>query len=224
MRHRIIVAALAASAVLACVSATDAEQAHSSRATPMSATATPPPAPYVAPKADAALVPAGSYRLDRGHSSVTAQIRREGLSNFTFRFDRFDANFTYDPQKPTQTMLLVALDPTSVDANVAAWTEHLQAADLLNTAKFLQISFLSTNFLQTGATTGVLIGNVTFIGVTKPMAIELTLNGVSPGSRTVLGFSGRTAIKMADFPMPGFAALHLGNDVQFDIEAEFIKG
>jgi hypothetical protein len=29
---------------------------------------------------------------------------------------------------------------------------------------------------------------------------------------------------MADFPMPGFAAFHLGNDVQFDIEAEFIKG
>jgi polyisoprenoid-binding protein YceI len=178
---------------------------------------------YAAPKADAGLVPAGSYRLDRGHASVTAQIRREGLSNFTFRFDRFDASFSYDPKKPAQTLLLVTLDPASVDANVPAWTEHLQAADLLDTAKFLQISFVSTNFLQTGPATGVLVGNVTFLGVTKPMAVEVTLNGVASGPRTVVGFSGRAAIKMADFPMPGFAALHLGNDVQFGIEAEFIK-
>lgn len=222
MKNRIAVAALAAIAALACISRTAAQQAHSSRAAPMPATPAPPP--YVVPKADAALVPAGNYHLDRGHSSVTAQIRREGLSDFTFRFDRFDASFAYDPQKPTQTLLLVTLDPTSVDASVAAWTEHLQAPDLLNTAKFLQITFLSTNFLQTGATSGVAVGNVTFMGITTPMAIELTLNGVAPGSRTVVGFSGRTAIKMAEFPMPGFAALHLGNDVQFDIEAEFVKG
>jgi len=220
VRNRFLVAALAAGASFALALGARAEQAHSAHAMPPA-----PVAPaYIAPKADAGLIAGGTYRLDRGHASVTAQIRREGLSNFTFRFDRFDASFTYDPQKPGQTLLLVTLDPTSVDANVPAWTEHLQAADLLNTPKFLQISFVSTNFLQTGATTGVLVGNVTFMGVTKPMAIELTLNGVAPGPRTVVGFSGRTAIKMADFPMPGFAALHLGNDLQFAIEAEFIKG
>jgi polyisoprenoid-binding protein YceI len=213
--------ALAAIASLAVWGSAGAQQAHSSRAMPL---APPPPTSYVAPKADASLVAAGTYRLDRGHSSVTARIRREGLSNFTFRFNRFDASFGYDPQKPGETLLLVTLDPASVDANVPAWTEHLQAADLLNTAKFLQISFVSTNFLQTGATTGVAIGNVTFMGVTKPLALELTLNGVVPGTRNIVGFSGHTAIKMADFPMPGFAALHLDNDVQFAIEAEFIKG
>jgi polyisoprenoid-binding protein YceI len=202
------------------VAGASAEQAHSAHALPSA----PPPPPFTAPKADASLVAAGNYRLDRGHSSVTAQIRREGLSNFTFRFDRFDASFSYDPRKPAQTLLLVTLDPASVDANVPAWTEHLQAPDLLNAAKFLQISFISTNFLQTGAATGVLVGNVTFLGATKPMAIEVTLNGVSPGPHAVVGFSGRAAIKMADFPMPGFAALHLGNDLQFDIEAEFVKG
>jgi polyisoprenoid-binding protein YceI len=105
LKNRIAAAALAAFAVLACVAGTHAQQAHSSRAAPMPAPAAPPPPPYLAPKADAALVPAGSYRLDRGHSSVTAQIRREGLSNFTFRFDCFDAGFSYDPQKPAQTML-----------------------------------------------------------------------------------------------------------------------
>jgi polyisoprenoid-binding protein YceI len=215
-----VMAALAGLTTLAIAPSANAGQAASNRAAP------PPPAaplPYAAPKAEPGLVAAGSYRLDKGHSSLTAQIRREGLSNFTFRFDRFDASFTYDPATPAQTLLLVTLDPTSVNANVAAWTEHLQAADLLNTGKFLQISFVSTSFLQTGATTGVLVGNVTFLGFTKPMAIELTLNGVTPGPRMVVGFSGRSAIKMADFPMPGFAALHLGNDVQFDIQAEFLK-
>ena len=220
MKNRIVMAALAGLTTLAVAPSANAGQAASNRAAPAPSAA---PVPYAAPKAEPVLVAAGSYRLDKGHSSLTAQIRREGLSNFTFRFDRFDASFTYDPATPAQTLLLVTLDPTSVNANVAAWTEHLQAADLLNTGKFLQISFVSTSFLQTGATTGVLVGNVTFLGFTKPMAIELTLNGVTPGPRMVVGFSGRSAIKMADFPMPGFAALHLANDVQFDIQAEFIK-
>jgi len=215
---------LAAIASLGILAGAQAQQAASNRSAPPPPPSAPMPPPYTPPKADAALVAAGTYRLDKGHSSVTAQIRREGLSNFTFRFDRFDASFTYDPAKPGQTLLLVTLDPGSVNANVPAWTAHLQAADLLNTAKFLQISFLSTNFIQTGTTTGVVTGQVTFLGISRPMAIELTLNGVSPGPRTVAGFSGRTAIKMSDFPMPGFAALHLGNDVQFDIEAEFVKG
>jgi polyisoprenoid-binding protein YceI len=220
VKNRIVMAALAGLTTLAVAPSANAGQAASNRAAPAPSAA---PVPYAAPKAEPGLVAAGSYRLDKGHSSLTAQIRREGLSNFTFRFDRFDASFTYDPATPAQTLLLVTLDPTSVNANVAAWTEHLQAADLLNTGKFLQISFVSTSFLQTGATTGVLVGNVTFLGFTKPMAIELTLNGVTPGPRMVVGFSGRSAIKMADFPMPGFAALHLANDVQFDIQAEFIK-
>ena len=220
MKNRIVMAALAGLTTLAVAPSANAGQAASNRAAPAPSAA---PVPYAAPKAEPVLVAAGSYRLDKGHSSLTAQIRREGLSNFTFRFDRFDASFTYDPATPAQTLLLVTLDPTSVNANVAAWTEHLQAADLLNTGKFLQISFVSTSFLQTGATTGVLVGNVTFLGFTKPMAIELTLNGVTPGPRMGGGFSGRSAIKMADFPMPGFAALHLANDVQFDIQAEFIK-
>jgi polyisoprenoid-binding protein YceI len=189
LKYPIGTAGLGAFAFLAMSAGAGAEQAHSNRAASMAPAAVSPA--YVAPKAEAGLVPAGSYRLDRGHASVTAQIRREGLSDFTFRFDRFDASFTYDPQKPAETLLLVTLDPTSVDANVAAWTEHLQAAALLDTAKFLQISFVSTNFLQTSATTGVLVGNVTFLGITKPMAIEVTLNGVMPGPRTVVGFSGR---------------------------------
>lgn len=222
MKTRMMMATWAALATAAMAGSAHSGQAASNRAAPL--TASTAPASYVAPKADPASVPAGSYRLDKGHSSVTAQIRREGLSNFTFRFDRFDASFTYDPAKPEQTLLVVTLEPASVDANVTAWTAHLQAADLLNTAKFLQVSFVSTHFLQTGPTTGVLMGNVTFLGLTRPMAIELTLNGVAPGPRTTVGFSGRTAIKMADFPMPGFAALHLGNDVQFDIQAEFVKG
>jgi polyisoprenoid-binding protein YceI len=223
VKNRIVMAALAGFATLAIAPSANAGQAASNRAAFDAQALSAAPVPYAAPKAEPGLVAAGSYRLDKGHSSLTAQIRREGLSNFTFRFDRFDASFTYDPATPGQTLLLVTLDPTSVNANVAAWTEHLQAADLLNTAKFLQISFVSTSFLQTGAAKGVLVGNVTFLGFTKPMAIELTLNGVTPGPPMVVGFSGRSAIKMADFPMPGFAALHLGNDVQFDIQAEFIK-
>jgi polyisoprenoid-binding protein YceI len=205
--------------------AAQAQQAPSSRALTLPGPARgATPASYIAPAADAAMAPAGTYKVDPGHSSVTARILRQGLSNFTFRFDKFTADFTYDPANPEASHVDAVLDPKSVDANVAAWTQHLQAPEYLDTARFADIKFTSTSFKRIGRTTGVLAGNVTFMGVTKPMTMLVTLNGVTPGEKPVIGFSGETSIKMSDFPMPGFAALHLADEVRFDIEAEFVKG
>ena len=136
------VALVTASGVLAAAQAMAPSNRTPSNRTVVAAETPPPaaakgaPPPYIAPKADAALAPAGNYAIDKGHTSVTGKIRREGLSNYTFRFDKLDAKFSYDPAKPEASQVEVVLDPKSVDANNATWTEHLQANDLLNTANF----------------------------------------------------------------------------------------
>ena len=180
---------------------------------------------YVAPKPDPSLAPAGMYAVDKNHASVTAKIARQNLANFTFRFDKFDASFAYDPAKPEAAQVQVTLDPTSINANVPAWTNRLQQPDMLNTAKFTDIKFVSTSFKRTGPTKGVLSGNVTFLGVTKPMTLDVTLNGVGPARQTtVVGFSATTSIKCSDFGLGGpIQMLHLSDDVTFDVEAEFQK-
>jgi polyisoprenoid-binding protein YceI len=223
MKYAVAIAGLSIAGFVCVFASADAQQAPSSRTLAGAARPAATQASYLAPAANAAMAPAGTYKTDPGHSSVTAQIRRQGLSNFTFRFDKFAADFTYDPANPEASHVEARLDPKSVDANVALWTQHLQAPEYLDTARFTDIVFTSTSFKRIGRTTGELAGNVSFLGVVKPVTILVTLNGVSPGDAPVIGFSGETSIKMSDFPMPGFAALHLGDEVRFDIEAEFVK-
>ncbi|OZA84574.1 MAG: polyisoprenoid-binding protein, partial [Caulobacter sp. 39-67-4] len=42
-------------------------------------------------------LPAGNYVLDKTHAVLTAKLSHMGFSNYTLRFTKLDANFTYDP-------------------------------------------------------------------------------------------------------------------------------
>ena len=56
------------------------------------------PAVLAAPNADPAAMPAGSYVLEKTHASITARVMHHGYSLYTFRFDKFDASYDYDPK------------------------------------------------------------------------------------------------------------------------------
>jgi polyisoprenoid-binding protein YceI len=84
------------------------------------------------------------------------------------------------------------------------------------------ISFKSTGVAYSG-NTGKMTGNLTLMGVTKPVTLDVTYNGSSgTGNRARMGFSAKGVIKRSDF---GFTAMigPLGDDVTFQIETELAK-
>ena len=95
-------------------------------------------------------LPAGNYVLDKTHAVLTAKLSHMGFSNYTLRFTKLDASFTYDPKAPEASKISVTVDPASIDTSTGAdafglkFNKELAGDGWLETAKYPTITFVST--------------------------------------------------------------------------------
>jgi polyisoprenoid-binding protein YceI len=190
-------------------------------ATTASAQPAGPPAPSKNPMA----APAGAYKLDPRHTSIVARVpHMNGLSYSTFRFGASSGTLAWDPAKVEAAKLDITVEPASIMTPVPKFGEELAGDKYLTAAKFPTAQFVSTGIRKTGPTTGQIIGNLTFMGVTKPMTINGDLVGVGKDMRgnAVMGFSGTARMKRSDW---GFTALipAIGDNIELLLDTEFDK-
>lgn len=174
-------------------------------------------------------LPAGRYVLDKTHASVVGKIKHMGFSNYQFRFTKVDAEFTYDPKAPQDAKIKVTVDPASIDTGSdefgLKFNKELAGDGWLEANKFPTATFVSTKVEPGAGQTGKVYGDFTLHGVTKPIVLDVTFNGVGsgfvPGS-VKTGFSATTTIKRSDFGVSKYVPL-VGDDVALSIEVEFDK-
>jgi polyisoprenoid-binding protein YceI len=171
-------------------------------------------------------IPGGHYVLDKRHSSLTAKVLHMGVSLYTVRFDIFDASFDYEPAHLETTRLKATVDPASMDNNAPGSQQNSKefAEQFLTASKFPQIAFTATALQKTSDTGGTMTGDMTFLGVTKPVTFDVTFVGtgrelMNPLGRTA-GFSAVAHIKRSDFGSTYLNNL-VGDDVTIDVEGEF---
>jgi len=173
---------------------------------------------------DPAKVPAGSYVLDKTHASLTAKVAHMGFSHYTLRFNKLDAAFTYDPAAVASTKLTVTVDPASIDTGSEPFNKELQGPSWFNVAAHPAITFTSTAVTGGADGKGTVVGDLNFLGVTKPVTMDVVFNGYGPGfpvgSRA--GFSATAHIKRSEFGLKTYVPL-VGDDVDLLIEVEFAK-
>lgn len=177
------------------------------------------------PSKDLAKIPSGPYKLDKSHASIVFKINHLGFSEYTARFDNFDATLDFDAKDPTKSKLQATIYPGSLNANDKVLEEKLEAPDFFNVAKFTTATFESTKIEKLSNDRGAVTGNFTLLGVTKPVILYVTFNGggVNPFSKTdVLGFSAVGKFKRSDFGMSNYIP-SVGDEVTLFIEAEFTK-
>lgn len=170
--------------------------------------------------------PAGNYVLDPTHASVTWSLSHAGLSNFTARFDDISGTLDFDPDNPAQSRVDIKIDPKSVSTGLPSFDETLaESGNYFDSGTYPEIRFISTNIKLTSETTGLITGDLTLRGVTKPVMLKTTFNGAgksfgNPGK--TLGFSAKTEIMRSDWGMDYLITLaNIGDKVTLRIEAEF---
>jgi len=145
------------------------------------------------------------------------------LAYYTFRFNKIDGTFVYDPAKPEATKVYITIDPASIDSNLPDFDRRLAGPDFLDAGKFNVIRFVSSDIKRTDLNHGTMTGNLTFHGVTKPITLNVTFNGAGPaGRRIAMGFSATTSLKMADYAMD-ITTNNIMDGVALSIETEFIN-
>ena len=166
-----------------------------------------------------------SYKIDPAHTAVAFIVNHVGFSNVIGRFDTVGGDVTFDKDAVEKSVVNVTIDTTSVDTNHAKRDEHLRSPDFFNAKEFPKMTFKSTKIEKTGEKTGKLHGDLTMLGVTKPVVLDVTFNkdGVSPASKLeTAGFSARGTVKRSEFGMK-YGVPAIGDDIQLLIEVEAVK-
>jgi len=177
-------------------------------------------------------MPAGAYQLDKTHASVSWKVSHLGLSRYTARFTQMDAKLVMDVKDPAKSQLVVNIYPMSVttDFPFAAETDFDQTLatgkEWFNADRFPDIRFVSKRIQVTGKNTGKVFGDLTLLGTTKPLTIDVTFNGAYRKkfltNVPALGFSATASLKRSDWGMTSLIPL-VADRVDILIEAEFDK-
>lgn len=185
-------------------------------------------APLVAPQVntDATALREGAYELDPDHAALIFRVDHLGFSDFVGRFEIFDAVLDFDPENPQVARIEAIIDVGSLDIANDEFAETLTSGQWLDAANFPQARFLSTGMEITGASTGLVTGELTLHGVTAPMQLAVTFNGGSRdrlrGGAYIVGFSAKGAFDRTAFGVDRFSGV-VGDMISIEIEAEFIR-
>lgn len=148
-------------------------------------------------------VMAADYVVDKEgqHAFVDFKISHLGYSFITGTFKDIDGKFSFDAAKPEDSKIEFNVNTASVFTNHAERDKHIASADFLNASKFGKATFVSTSVKSTGANTADVTGDLTLLGVTKPVVVKATFlgEGKDPWGGYRAGFEGTTTIKRSDF-------------------------
>ena len=169
--------------------------------------------------------PAGTYRLDPRHWSVSFDVEHLGYARFVMRFDRVRATLDAVPAAPEKSRVTASSEAASIDTNVPELDRLVAGPDMLDAARHPEIRFESRNIRRTGARTGEMTGDLTIGGRTRPVTLAVTFNGSAPNPLTgadVLGFSAQGRLDRSAWGLNAWWPA-VGNEVRVRIEAEFVR-
>ena len=178
------------------------------------------------PVTDVSELEAGNYRLDPTHARVNWSLSHAGLSQYTARFDDVRGTLNFDPAAPQSSRLDIRIDPKSVSTGLPKFDETLATSgNYFDGDTYPEIRYVATAITTLSDSTGVIVGDLTLRGVTKPVTLNVTFNGAgksfgNPGK--TLGFSATGTFLRSDFGMDYLIKLAgIGDEITLQIEAEF---
>ncbi len=182
-----------------------------------------------------AALPAGAraadtYDIDPEHTEVRFSWNHLGLSRQGGRFIDVKGVLSFDEQNPAASTLDVTIPVKSIATGVKKLDEHLLAskefflADVHST-----ITYKSTGVAMQSDRTGIVTGELTINGITRPAVLDVVWNfsgehplaNINPAYAGIYasGFSATTQIRRSDWGLTRTIP-YISDEVKITIEAE----
>ena len=166
-----------------------------------------------------------AYRLDPVHCQVLFFVDHLGFSRQMGRFTGVEGRFVFDP---------ASWDGATVEAQIAVdslwlgdepWQRKMLSRDFFDVAEHPTMHFASDRIEATGENTARVHGQLSLLGVSRPVVLEVTRNRVGRNTfnlKQTAGFSARTTIRRSEFGMRRMLAA-VGDEVEIVLEIEGIR-
>ena len=170
-----------------------------------------------------------TWKFDQQHSNVGFVVKHMMFSKVRGQFASWNGHLEYDPDNPTDTSVVAAIETSSVDTGVEDRDDHLRSEDFFASELHPEMRFESTNVSSDGDNLTV-EGNLTIRDVTHPVILDVERlgEGVDPWGNTRIGFSATGRINRKDFGLTWNQTLEtggvlVGKDVDIEIEVQAVE-
>ena len=171
-----------------------------------------------------ALAAPETYQVDSSHTFPRFSYSHLGLSIQTSQFNITTGTVTLDKAAKTAAVD-ITIDTRAVDTGSAAFNEHIQAEDFLDTAKYPTATFKSTRVVFAGEQPTAIEGDLTIKGITKPVTLKVNnfATMIHPMvKKDAIGANASAVIKRSEFNAGKHSPL-VGDEVTITVAIEAIK-
>ena len=119
-------------------------------------------------------VSAQVYNIDPSHTYPSFEADHMGLSVWRGKFTKSSGKIVLDRQSKTGGSVEISIDASTVDFGHAKMNEKARGDEMFNVAKYPTVTFKSTALRFEGDKLVAVEGEMTMLGITKPLSLTLT--------------------------------------------------
>jgi polyisoprenoid-binding protein YceI len=149
-----------------------------------------------------AATPAQGWRIDEAQTSIGFTIDAVGFPTTRGHFAHYRGRLLIDFDRPAKSYTTFTVDAGSVDVGSPSFNDFVKSSALLDVERFPTMSFASTQVEKVDAHTARVSGNLTLLGVTKPitLTVDVATDPAAKG-RGAVAFVAKGRIQRSDFGM-----------------------
>jgi polyisoprenoid-binding protein YceI len=166
--------------------------------------------------------PAGAtarWVINPQQTHIIFAIDAVGYPRTLGEFRQFEGWIEVDLERPDKSSVAVHALSRSVDVGSRSFDDFVRSEGFLNAARYPSIDFVSNAVERIDDHTVRVSGNLTLLGVTRPLAVDVAVQKETGGANQRLRFKAQTRINRLEYGMKGGFPL-VSRDVELVISSE----
>ena len=163
-----------------------------------------------------------NWRIDPSRTHIAFAIDAIGYPQTHGQFRQFTGRISVDFAHPDKSSVSFHVQSQSVDVGSTSFDDYLRSGAFLNSSRFPSIDFVSTSVAKLNDHTVRVNGELTLLGVTRPLSVDVAVQREGADGAQKLAFLAKTNIDRLEFGMnSGFPLV--SRDVQLVISSAAVQ-
>jgi polyisoprenoid-binding protein YceI len=141
------------------------------------------------------------WRIDVAHTSIAFRVDAVGFPQTHGHFTRYSGRVLLDFERPAKSYTSFTVESASVELGSPVFNEFVKGSMLLDANKFPTLSFSSTSVEKVDGRTARVTGDLTMLGVTKPVTLSVSVDNDGSPRSGIVSFVAVGTIKRSDYSM-----------------------
>lgn len=167
-------------------------------------------------------VASANWRIDPSRTHIAFAIDAVGYPRTLGQFRQFQGRISVDLNHPDKSSVAFHVQSQSVDVGSPSFDDYLRSVAFLDAARFPSIDFVSSSVEKVDDHTVRVTGELTLLGVTRPLSVDVAVQREMSGGSARLAFLAKTSIDRLAFGMnSGFPLV--SREVELVISSEAVE-